>query len=231
MNFLIQTIEGEVRHDFSFVLLESIKYQNWRTESKDFHAFFSDEEYPVPITNCIPSGSVEFVQNYIKKYCGKVPLPKNVPEQLFSFACRKIFNSNEQNLPAETRTFVKSNDQIKKFTEIVDGNYILEPGNYQFSELIDIDSEWRCFVYQKKLVGLQNYAGDFTLFPDVKKISKMIDAYSVSPIAYTLDVGINSQATFVIEVHDFFSCGLYGFSDHTIYPFMLSQWFHEFVRK
>jgi len=37
--------------------------------------------------------------------------------------------------------------------------------------------------------------------------------------------------TFVIEVHDFFSCGLYGFADHSIYPNMLHRWFWQYIQR
>lgn len=57
----------------------------------------------------------------------------------------------------------------------------------------------------------------------------MIKQYITAPIAYTLDVGISDGKTVVIEVHDFFSCGFYGFSDHTIIPFMFSRWFIEYI--
>ena len=87
----------------------------------------------------------------------------------------------------------------------------------------------RCFVYQNKLVGLQNYSGDFTKFPNVDIINKMIDTYKSSPVAYTLDVAIDKNNTVVIEVHDFFSCGLYGFNDHRILPYMFSKWFNNFI--
>jgi len=80
------------------------------------------------------------------------------------------------------------------------------------------------------LVGLQNYTGDFTMFPNVNKINEMIQTYKSSPVAYTLDIGINDKDTFVIEVHDFFSCGLYGFSNHKILPFMFSKWFNNHIK-
>ena len=107
----------------------------------------------------------------------------------------------------------------------------LGKGNYQISELIDIDSEWRCFVYNNELVGLQNYIGDFTLFPSIDAIKHMIKEYISSPVAYTLDVGVNKDNTFVIEVHDFFSCGLYGFFNHKVLPFMFRDWFNECINK
>jgi hypothetical protein len=60
----------------------------------------------------------------------------------------------------------------------------------------------------------------------------MIATLRNPPIAYTLDVGIKTETkeTVIIEMHDFFSCGLYGFNDPFRYPYMLSQWFHEFIR-
>ena len=63
------------------------------------------------------------------------------------------------------------------------------------------------------------------------KIKAMINAYKTQPIAFTLDVAISNNDTVIIEVHDFFSCGLYGFSEHKILPFMFSKWFFSFVSK
>ena len=73
----------------------------------------------------------------------------------------------------------------------------------------------------------------FTLFPDVRRIKDMINTYTLynqSPIAYTLDIGINDKGTFIIEIHDFFSCGLYGFANHSKLPFMFYRWFHEYIK-
>ena len=84
---------------------------------------------------------------------------------------------------------------------------------------------------------MQNYSGDYTLMPNVERVLHMIHNYKTAPIAYTLDVGVNvhdvydTHHTFVIECHDFFSCGLYGFANHKIYPQMLYRWFHEYLKK
>ena len=59
------------------------------------------------------------------------------------------------------------------------------------------------------------YSGEFNIFPDVAEINKMISAYTEAPPAYTIDVGVNTKGeTVIIECHNFFSCGLYGFSDY-----------------
>lgn len=223
MKFLIQTFNGKVKHDFSFTLLESIEYQNWLRNDNSFEVCFTDK---LTIPNCIPIGSVEFVTDYIKEYYGLTPNPKNIPFELMDkkWTGRTVFNGTEKDIISAK--FVKSNDKIKSFTEICNSAPM---GNYQISDLIEIDSEWRAFVFEGKLVGLQNYSGEFDIFPDVNKIKAMIHTYKTQPIAFTLDVAISNNDTMVIEVHDFFSCGLYGFSEHRILPFMFSKWFYSFI--
>jgi hypothetical protein len=242
MRFLIQKIDKEITHDFSFILLESIRYHKWLQGD--------DADVQVKYLNCkandgvwffkpyhqhyVPVGSVEFVLSWMKRFGVPVPKPINVPEELFDFADRGIFNGPHYDMDdILDKRFVKSNDHIKGFKEVIDNTYDLPEGNYQFSEVIDIKSEWRAFVYKGELVGLQNYGGDFTSFPDIRTIGAMIRAYQSAPIAYTLDVGVEYgwSKTFVIECHDFFSCGLYGFAEHKIYPYMLYRWFHEYLTK
>ncbi|MCP4255497.1 MAG: ATP-grasp domain-containing protein [Candidatus Scalindua sp.] len=222
MKYLIQTINKKVKHDFSFTLLESIEFQNWLRNDKSFEVCFTDEP---TMPNYIPIGSVEFVSKYITDYYGLTLKPKNIPIELIgkNWTGRNVINGTEKDIIGEK--FVKSNDRIKSFTEICK---TAPKGNYQISDLIDIESEWRAFIFEGKLVGLQNYSGEFDVFPNVDKIKAMINAYKTQPIAFTLDVAISNNDTVIIEVHDFFSCGLYGFSEHKILPFMFSKWFYSF---
>ena len=225
MKFLIQTYNGKVEHDFSFSLIESIKYNNWLRQSDEITYVLSDtigdfEGY-------IPSGSVEFVENYIKKWFKKDIKPINIPLELIDreFTGRKVYNGSEKDILK--RSFVKSMDKIKHFTEITETAPI---GNYQISEIINIISEYRCFVYKNELVGIQNYSGDFKQCPDFKKIDNMIKTYKSSPKAYTLDIAILEDGNnVVIEVHDFFSVGLYGFNDLKKLVHMFSSCFYEII--
>jgi len=225
MRFLIQTIEEQVRHDFSFTLLESVRYHKWLDANNDWDIVFTDG---ATIGGYVPIGSVEFVSKYLGDYYGLVVTPRNIPEELLGkrWTGREVINGTEEDIHG--LRFVKSRDKIKGFTEICD---VAPKGNYQISDIIDIQSEWRAFVYDRRLVGLQHYSGDFCLFPNVGKIRDMIVAFESQPIAYTLDVGIVESETVVIEVHDFFSCGLYGFSDHKLLPYMFNRWFHEYTKK
>lgn len=238
MKFLIQKIEKEIRHDFSFTLLESIRFNNWLHRNNDIKRKFinnneSDDINQIQFNpshkNYIPIGSVEFVSKFLEYFYGTTPKPRNIPIELIPYAERTVINGTEKDINGEK--FVKSNDKIKSFTNICD---VAPQGNYQISDVVSFGSEWRGFVYRNKLVGLQNYAGDFTLFPRIKTIGYMIEDFSKSaPIAYTLDVGIMipHEHTVIIEVHDFFSCGLYGFSYHKKLPYMFSDWFNEYLAK
>lgn len=224
MKFLIQTVDGEITHDFSFVLLESIRFQNWMNPNSIEYKLIDGES--ITPMGYIPIGSVEFVSKYLKDHHKIEVDPINIPNELlgYKWTGRKVINGTEKDIVGEK--FVKSNDKIKLFTEICD---TAPKGNYQISDLIDITSEWRAFVFDGKLVGLQNYSGEFDCFPDVNRIREMVSEYKSQPISFTLDVAVGDVGTVIIEVHDFFSCGLYGFSEHKLLPYMFSNWFFRKV--
>ena len=249
MKFLIQTIDDKITHDFSFALIEAIKYQNWYNRSDDIT--FVTTNGDMLLENYTPVGSVEFVCEYIKKYYGEnnIPKPINIPNELiFDYYLKRnirfqdikngaVCNSFINNI-IKYPCFIKSDTQIKKFTNIIysaDELKYAPDDMYMISDIIDIDSEYRCFVYKNKLVSIQNYSGDFTMFPNINIINEMIDEYKNAPIAYTLDVGINTYVdstnnnTFIIEAHDMFCCGLYGFNDSRILPQMFNNWYNEYI--
>jgi len=229
--FLIQTVMGELVHDFTFTLHEALRYHAWA--NRNYHTY-THSSHALREPGWIPVGSVEFVQDYLKDAYDLTVKPRNVPRELWprKFSGRAITNPSFTGTPdlSEVRLHVKSNDKIKQEIDLTK----VPPGNYQISPLQEYSSEWRAFVWRGDLVGLQNYAGDFTEFPDVPLIHEMMDAFSPSaPCAYTLDVGIIAgySRTYVVEVHDFFSCGLYGFADLQLLPLMLGGWFTEFLRE
>jgi len=242
MKFLIQTIDKKIEHDFAFTLLKSIDFKNWLNRNdvnnKTYYRFFDtgvdQKEFVFKSFHhtYVPIGSVEFVLAFLQQFHNTTLKPINVPIELLNerFSLRKIFNGTEKDLKG--KMFVKSNDKIKNICGIFNEDELheLPKGNYQFSEVISIDSEWRAFVYNRKLVGLQNYLGEFTKFPNADAIKEMIDEYELAPIAYTLDVGVNDSGTFIIECHEFFSCGLYSFNS-PYYPNMLYRAFKEIINK
>lgn len=99
--------------------------------------------------------------------------------------------------------------------------------NCQVSTILDdIESEWRVFVYKGKGIDVKNYSGDPFAFPKTERIYQFIDQYTEAPEAYTLDVAVTKNGTWVLECHDFYSCGLYGCNDKNI-PYMMNHaWFN-----
>lgn len=254
--FLVQTIKGKIVHDFAFELERSIEYQIWRGNS-DFKIEYSEIENIKD--NCkdiqdkiVPVGSIEFVKafcnEYFNKNCEKYLKPLNIPKELFKFANRKIddFVLNENmdtiindiiDISNNGQIFIKSNEVLKfENNGIIHLKNILNEkkfpnGKYQISEIKQIDSEYRCFIYNGQLIGIQYYNGDFKLFPDVKVIED-ITKYFNDNTAYTIDIGVNyKRETFLIECHEFYSCGLYGFSDYNKLPYMFNRTFNKIVNR
>ena len=268
MRFLIQRINGRVCHDFTFELENSIEYQNWKDPNDPIESIYCElEEIPTltDVNNCIPVGTIEFVYSFIDHHIqpnGSQKIrPLNVPHELMFQGERMIRNYEIKSdllrfsavedwihdcVEPNSRVFIKSNDRIKSdINGIHDINDIqsrdiIPDGNYQISSLVNILSEYRVFIYQDMILGIQYYNGDFMVMPDTRSIKNMVDlyvwdyGYGNAPVAWTLDVAVINtefgQQTAVIECHEFFSCGLYGFTSPRL-PFMFSRTWYDILKR
>jgi hypothetical protein len=179
----------------------------------------------------VPVGSLEFVFEYLKLECGikkECILPINIPDILMDqkFLKREVQIKDKEDIQLNGPKFIKSAAAYKSFTEIVENVNDIPAGTYLVSDLIQIISEWRAFVCNGELVGIQHYAGDFRIFPDVSFVEGMVSLYTNGPRSYTLDIGVNEEGNFLIESHPFVSCGLYGFADYKRLPLMFIQGFN-----
>lgn len=231
--FLIQAKNNRPFHDFSFHLLEAIDYHNWFYNETVYTSKLSED---IDEPSCIPIGSLEFVFSYMEKHyeIDQTSIhPINVPKELFttSFLKRTCNVLKKKDIKMNKPLFIKSATQYKGFTSLIDDVSSIPEGTYFVSEEIEIESEWRTFVFDGELVGIHHYLGDFTIFPDVSMIQQMITTYTNCPPAYTLDVGIKKNGTFLIEVHPFVSCGLYGFRNYKLLPSMFISSFQYLVKK
>lgn len=203
--------------------------------------FFSDiNEVPVSINNIVVA-HVEPTLEYFKKLKIKIPVAFNVPTELKYYAKRDTYVSSIKEFKANEKlpVFVKPAFRIKSFG--VNSHFatgvMSEPSSksgifynsddYEslfVSEVVDIVSEYRCFIHNGKLVGIQNYSGDFTVFPNPTTIHLMIEEFNPS-VAYTLDVAITASGqTVLVESQDMWAIGNYGLSPKIYARLLLDRW-------
>lgn len=210
-------------YDFCYTVIDAIRFMNWFHNGKLYDyclvndvkdlSTYGDKDY-------IPIGSVEFVLDWYKQ-CG-IPtiIPLNIPEELWSLCHRPIKIDYCSN--------VNGHWMMKDIYEIkhsANGEVYFhgDGGNdkkWFLSKWVDnVESEWRIFVYNKKIIGMRNYSGDPFVTPDKDYIQDIVDKYDKQ--VYTLDAMVYKDKiapykymTDILELHDFFSCGLYGFDNY-----------------
>lgn len=226
--FLIQTTENMITSEFCFHLIKAIEFNNWFYNEKVYDYVLSERAL---MGKYVPVGSLEFVFEYLELEYGikqESIVPINIPNILMDqkYLKRDVQIKNKEDIVLKGPKFIKSAAAYKSFTEIVENVNDIPAGTYLVSDLIQIISEWRAFVCNGELVGIQHYAGDFRIFPDVSFVEGMVSLYTNGPRSYTLDIGVNEEGNFLIESHPFVSCGLYGFADYKRLPLMFIQGFN-----
>lgn len=177
----------------------------------------------------IPVGSIEFVETYLRIHYGyergiaPVLIPKELQADSYMGRRCSVIHGREaaKEIASQwgvSRLFIKSASKLKcdyaGIYHIADQHWPDDSALF-VSEVVNIISEWRTFVYNGRIVGVKNYAADPWTPPDKEFVSAMVQAYRNAPGAYTLDTAViltpdGSRRTVVLEVHPFVSCGLYG---------------------
>lgn len=211
--------------------------------------FFEDvNEIPKHKDNIV----IAFVEDTIKHFnkWSMCPFPLNIHSSIEKYYKRKtsITTMGELRKKYTLPLFIKPYSQIKQF----DSGVITKPSSLSFfnnihdntkiftSEVVDILSEYRCFIYKEELIGLQWYAGDFTLFPNIQIIKSAINDFNNSntiipttqsnkpPIAYTMDFGVTATDTILIECNDAWSIGNYGLEAKVYAKMLRDRWIEIF---
>jgi len=131
-------------------------------------------------------------------------------------------------------TFIKPLDEDKTFTGFVFKHKkdILQfgrmlPNDFMLltSEVVELQSEFRVFIQDRKIIDCKNYTGNFWLRPNPHIIQEAIDAYTNQPAAYTLDWGIDMNGnTILIEINDGFGLAPYGLDPVKYARFLEARW-------
>ena len=183
----------------------------------------------------IPVGSIEFCERVL----GKKITPINIPPCLWEhdFTGRTVGIVNKPTLVREIcahdRLFIKSATKCKAdYCGVYHWNdKIPNDDLYFFSTVVNPIAEWRCFVWNGKLLDIRRYLGDFTTTlteKDIKDIKNMIQTidrnFKNTMPAYTIDIARleESDDIVIMEVHNFVACGLYGFEQMELVPMLIA---------
>lgn len=239
----IQQMLGQFPDDWTYAAWQGAQHKGYEI------IFFEDNPKENEIDripkNQFVIGWIDNTIKYLNQSGIKVPTALNIPAELntYEFTKRNCDTTSIWDLKNKTDKyqwplFIKPL-VIKKFASGVlknpkDIKIILndaEDGDgVAISTVIDMKSEYRCFVQNGKLIGIQWYAGDFKLFPDVSRIEKMIKAYTKAPVAYTLDVAVvnhndfDPSNTVIIECNDAWSICNYGLVSNLYFDMLEARW-------
>lgn len=183
-------------------------------------------------------GSTEFMREVFKRIgLENVRLPENsnrISSIITLSEAHKIFAEGN-------RIFIKPLE-IKLFTGLVlDGmRYSCLNGLPDDTKVLAyepfedaIESEWRIYVHNNKMVDARNYSGDFTIIPYWEYVKDIININKSNfPVSYTIDIGILSnklKENVVIEYNDMWAIGNYGIPND-IYLRLLRDRYFEIVR-
>lgn len=116
---------------------------------------------------------------------------------------------------------------------------LLHPGydkyTYAFSIPLEFISEWRIFVYEDEVRDMRIYnfgknghlytPDRWEIFSIIREMGRLRMEGREIPAAYTIDVGVDTNGnTYLLEIHNFVSCGDYGFEDKCIRDMLVNAY-------
>lgn len=240
----LEQINGEWLDDFVYMSKEPLKALGF-----EIRAFDGDDMentltcYPLDIRYDVIIGSVEATTAFFKECDIDVPEYLGYPEELTGYLWRYVAKMTIGELDKyKFPYFIKPATGVKLFTGeliskqsqltlLTDYYDVEDSTEIYFSKPVDFISEYRCFVHEGELKGVQYYLGDYKIYPDMRVVDRMIADYKSANCAYTLDVGLTPAGqTILVEVNDMWAIGSYGMNAKT-YALMCVRRMREIGRQ
>ena len=225
MKFLIQTtsINGHIipATEDAYQVIEDMKYKEWHdgtplTETIIIHSDRMDYGRDV-----CPVGAVEFVHSYMLE--NEIPIPPAVDVQVHFPTLTPTRYYSNPNIDKEY--FIKDAINVKglepTITKEVDWPRV-SSGKLLCLDVVDYLSEYRIFILNSDIIGLKHYIGDIYAFPPATFVKQL--AESLPNFTGTIDIGQTLDNWNVIEIHNAYSCGLYG-QKHKVARWLWTWWF------
>jgi len=179
---------------------------------EDTKWFFEQMNWEVPYDLTLP---IElWTERYLKRYITKYSSYEDLKN------CCKIIDFpiflKPNNVKSFYPTIIKNLDDLKPYENCKD---------FLISELIDIVSEYRCYIIDKKIVGCYNYLGSVYHYPNLSLVDDMIKEFTDAPIGYSIDVAVlKNGETCLIECNDGWSLGNYGLEPKLYTRLLTERW-------
>ena len=161
----------------------------------------------------------------------------NYPEELQRFLGRRIWPSTIERVnnglepwpvfvkPVEGKRFTGC--VVRGISDLVGKGCCGDNFSVICSDVLDIASEYRCFVRRGEILDVRRYRGRWDVAPDKNVITDAIASYATAPAGYAADFGVTKDGqTVLIEINDGYSLGSYGLW-HDLYAQLLSARWSE----
>lgn len=198
--------------DLELELVKSKKYYDWLNEGKDenlqTHIFFDSSGIPV--------GTIEFVESI---------LGPQKPLDISPWIHRE-HREFEDVCPA--RGYVKSMTKLKDPLNGIWEAGESHPGKWFWTEEIKgVTGEYRVFLGRNgEILDVRNYVG-WKNWPSAESLivlaGNIFDCYD-RPLSFDVML-TKTDDIHLLEIHDYFALGLYGFSDPAKLPFLINDWY------
>lgn len=204
--------------DLEVELLKSKEYYDWLNDGKP-------EELQTHISfgpSGIPVGTIEFVESQIGPQKPLIP-----PDHLRKWLKRE-HGEFISGCILEGEVYVKSTTRLKHpLNGFLSSGKLITSGPWFWTEKIpEILGEFRVFLGRRgEILDIRNYVG-FEVWPNVLEVREMAkEIFEYYGRAVSFDVIVTPTCTRLLEIHDYFALGLYGFSDPAKLPFLINSWY------
>lgn len=217
-------------------------YLGWRDNGANIKLYEDIDDVPLN-KYVILVGCIEDTTKWFKE-CGiPIPEPMTMPEELRKYAKRKIMTMSLGDALAYDKYpfFIKPYSTLKQFwygiikndaDKVHFNKDIPLDSTVLISEVVPMDAEYRCYIIDKKIIGVHYYNGDFKLYPNIELVEQMIEDYIQQPRAYCIDVAVrqDTRETILVECNDAWSLGNYGLPPKLYVRLLTTRW-REIITK
>ena len=210
-----------------------IAYVGFRSLGYEVFKYIDAQEVSEQEKDAIFVGGVGNVRKRLKNLGIEKIDEIEYPSELRKYLNRKVWTStlkqviaNEQYgifiKPKQTKLF--QGKLIQEFKDFIDLNYQDEIQIW-CSEIINIVTEWRCFVRYGEILDVRYYKGKWDSRLDIEVVNQAINEYKSQPKSYCLDFGVDANGKhYLIEVNDGHSLGTYGMGAISYAKFLSARW-------